>query len=73
MTELCERYGVSRNNGHKWRQRFLAEGPAGREERSRARRHQANATPDGVAGYPSGPWGSLNAGFMFATPLRPGP
>lgn len=48
MTELCERYGVSRNNGYKWRQRFLAEGPAGLEERSRARRHHPNATPDDV-------------------------
>jgi putative transposase len=46
MTALCERYGISRNNGYKWRERFLAEGPAGLEERSRARSHHPNATPE---------------------------
>ena len=26
MTELCVRYGISRNTGYKWRERFLALG-----------------------------------------------
>ena len=37
MTELCSRYGISRNTGYKWRERFLALGVRGLEEQSRAR------------------------------------
>src|SRR5713226_7825595 len=36
MTELCERFGVSRKSGYKLRRRYLAEGAAGVAERSRA-------------------------------------
>ncbi len=36
MTELCTRYGMSRNTGHKWRERFLSLGVRGLEEQSRA-------------------------------------
>src|SRR5262245_49915134 len=36
MTELCERYGISRPTGYKWVQRVEAEGEAGLGERSRA-------------------------------------
>jgi transposase-like protein len=36
MTELCERYGISRKTGYKWLRRFDAEGAAGLEEKSRA-------------------------------------
>ena len=38
MTELCERYGVSRPTGYKWLARHVAEGGAGLEDRSRAPR-----------------------------------
>ena len=38
MTELCERYGVSRVTGHKWWNRFKENGYAGLEELSRAPR-----------------------------------
>jgi transposase InsO family protein len=38
-SELCRRYGVSRSNGYKWLQRYLAEGRAGLFERSRRPRH----------------------------------
>src|SRR4030095_4342278 len=48
MTALCARYGVSRDVGYKWRARFLAEGPGGLEDRSRARHHHPNATPDRI-------------------------
>jgi transposase InsO family protein len=33
--ELCRRFGVSRSNSYKWEKRYLAEGLAGLEERSR--------------------------------------
>jgi putative transposase len=36
MTELCERYGISRKSGYKWLDRFEAEGRAGLRDRSRA-------------------------------------
>ena len=36
MSELCERYRVSRKTGYKWLERFEAEGAAGPSDRSRA-------------------------------------
>jgi transposase InsO family protein len=45
MTALCERYGISRQVGHALKKRFLAEGPSGLEERSRAPLHHGRATP----------------------------
>ncbi len=36
MTELCERFGVSRKTGYKLRSRYLAQGAAGIAQRSRA-------------------------------------
>lgn len=39
MTELCERYGISRRTGYKWLDRYEASGPAGLLERSRAPAH----------------------------------
>ena len=36
MSELCERYGISRRTGYKWIDRYEAKGPAGLLERSRA-------------------------------------
>jgi putative transposase len=38
MTELCERFGISRKTGYKLRRRYLAEGAAGIADRSRAPR-----------------------------------
>lgn len=35
MTELCERYGISRRTGYKWLERYEADGPVGLKERSR--------------------------------------
>lgn len=32
MTELCTRYGISRNTGYKWRERLLALGLRGLED-----------------------------------------
>ncbi|MGH7573723.1 MAG: IS481 family transposase [Longimicrobiales bacterium] len=36
MTELCERYGISRKTGYKWLERFEEEGRQGLRDRSRA-------------------------------------
>lgn len=35
MSELCRRFGISREKGYKWLRRFAAEGRAGLEDRSR--------------------------------------
>jgi len=44
MTVLCERYGISRETGYVLKRRFLAEGPSGLEERSRAPLRHGQAT-----------------------------
>ena len=36
MTELCERFGISRTIGYKWLERYQAEGIDGLKDRSRA-------------------------------------
>jgi len=46
MTELCRCYGISRTTGYKWAERFVADGPRGLEDRSRAPKscpHQTEA------------------------------
>jgi len=45
MTELCERYEISRKTGYKWLDRHRLEGPAGLVERSHAPRVHGRATP----------------------------
>jgi putative transposase len=45
MTVLCERYGISRETGYMLKRRFLAEGPSGLAERSRAPLQHGRATP----------------------------
>src|SRR5258707_3788825 len=45
MTALCERYGISRQTGYVLKERFLAEGPSGLDERSRAPLQHGLATP----------------------------
>ena len=49
MTVLCERFGICRETGHKWKRRYLDLGPAGLMERSRAPLHHGRTTPDEVA------------------------
>ena len=44
ITELCDRYGVSRKTGYKWIDRYLRLGPAGLEERSRRPHRAPNQT-----------------------------
>ena len=49
MTELCERYGISRKTGYKWLDRFDAGGRAGLSDRSRAPHQCPHRITDHVA------------------------
>ena len=44
ISELCERFGISRKTGYKWIERYLRNGAAGLEDRSRRPRSAPNAT-----------------------------
>lgn len=44
ITDLCALYGVSRKTGYKWIDRYLRQGPAGLEERTRRPELSPNAT-----------------------------
>ncbi len=47
MSELCAAFAISRKTGYKWLQRYGREGPAGLEDRSRARhRHGRRMAPE---------------------------
>src|SRR5437867_7247684 len=48
ITELCEHYGISRKTGYKWIERYLRQGPAGLEERSRRPRRAPNQTAEEI-------------------------
>jgi transposase InsO family protein len=48
MTELCERYEVSRKTGYKWLDRYRSEGASGLMERSRAAKVHGRATPQNI-------------------------
>ncbi len=48
MTELCERYGISRVTGHKWVRRFREAGVSGLADRSRAPAHCPHRTAAAV-------------------------
>jgi transposase len=48
VTELCELYGVSRKTGYKLIERYLRQGPAGLEERSRRPHVSPNRTDDEI-------------------------
>lgn len=49
MSELSERYGVSRKTGYKWWGRYQEEGIVGLQDRSRAPHHSPHRTPEKVA------------------------
>jgi len=48
VTELCQRYGISRETGYVWLRRYRAYGLAGLVERSRAAQRHPNQTPDDI-------------------------
>lgn len=45
MTELCERFGVSRKTGYKWLHRYHEQGLDGLKDQSRAPQHCPHRTP----------------------------
>jgi putative transposase len=45
MTELCLRYGISRNTGYKWLDRYRQNGPRGLHDHGRAPRSCPHQTP----------------------------
>ena len=45
MTELCERFGISRKTGYKWLRRFESAGLTGLDDQSRAPRSIPHKTP----------------------------
>jgi putative transposase len=49
VSELCERYGISRKTGYKWLHRFGAEGESGLADRSRAPKSSPNRTEPSLA------------------------
>lgn len=49
MTELCGRYGISRQTGYKWSQRYVEEGVEGLEDRSRAPKSCSHGTSQEVS------------------------
>ena len=49
MTELCERYGISRKSGYKWLDRFEAGGRHGLRDRSRAPHRCPHRIPAAIA------------------------
>jgi transposase len=48
MSELCAAYGISRKTGYKWIDRYLRQGPAGLEERSRRPGRSPNETSEEI-------------------------
>lgn len=48
VTELCDRYGISRKTGYKWLQRYGREGPNGLANRSRRPRNSPHAVPEPI-------------------------
>lgn len=50
MTELCERYGISRKTGYKWIGRYADEGVDGLKDRSRAAHECPHRTPERIEG-----------------------
>jgi transposase len=71
ITELCDRYGVSRKTGYKWIDRYLRLGPAGLEERSRRPHRAPNQTADEiVAAILEARCGSSSSGGTRGGPSR---
>ncbi|MGQ0445190.1 MAG: helix-turn-helix domain-containing protein [Beijerinckiaceae bacterium] len=49
MTELCQRYEISRKTGHKWQERYRDFGAAGLMDRPRRPHEHGRATPRNIA------------------------
>jgi putative transposase len=46
ISELCDRYGISRKTAYKWVRRYQSDGPAGLRERSRRPQHCPHRTAE---------------------------
>jgi putative transposase len=68
FAEICRRFGVSRKTGYKWLARYLAQGPAGLLDQSRAPHQHPQAVSAAIAercaavrrAHPS--WGPVKVG-----------
>lgn len=49
IVDICAEFGISEKTGHKILRRFVTEGPAGLDDRSHARHHQAHQVPAAIA------------------------
>lgn len=49
MSELCDRYGISRKSGYKWVGRYRSLGASGLEDLPRAPLHHGRATPEAMS------------------------
>ena len=73
LSELCRMYAVSRKTGYKWIDRYLRQGPAGLEERSRRPGRSPNQTSEEIVAallearrhHPS--WGGKKLLALFHT------
>ncbi|MEM9383422.1 MAG: IS481 family transposase [Pseudomonadota bacterium] len=76
VTELCQRYGVSRKTGYKWIGRYVRRGPEGLEDYSKRPYTSPTKTPDEIEAlilqtrkrHPS--WGGKKI-LQFLTPRHP--
>src|SRR5213595_3272565 len=50
FSQLCERFGISRKTGYKWRRRYREKGVAGLADRSRRPKHSPRRSPSAVEG-----------------------
>jgi len=48
VSELCDLYGISRKTAYKWIERYVRQGPAGLEDRSRKPRNSPNRTAEHI-------------------------
>src|SRR6185295_10194824 len=72
MSELCERFGISRTAGYKWLERYRAEGIDGLKDRGRAPLQHGRARPHDLVErvlalrerYPR--WGAKKLRFKLA-------
>jgi putative transposase len=48
VSELCDLYGMSRKTAYKWIERYLRQGPAGLDERSRKPPSSPNQTAEHI-------------------------
>jgi transposase InsO family protein len=48
FSELCERFGISRKQGYKWRNRYESGGVEALRDRSRAPHHHPHAVPESI-------------------------